>query len=276
MQLNGYGPYLQHVRRNATEMNETVKSELEQLELKFDIKILLAVESGSRAWGFSSKDSDWDVRFIYIHKPEWYLSIDDKKDNIEVMLPGDLDFAGWELRKTLKLFRKSNPPLLEWLQSPILYLEQFSAAQRMRILTTQYFNPKSCMYHYLRMAKGNLKNYLQHDLVRTKKYFYALRPIFACRWIEKYNEMAPMEFKVLMDNLDLTGIVQLEIENLLARKKDGEELDKEPQNKVLNDYLAKEIAHFENYIKVLNPEKEPLTAKLNLLFRNALDEAWVR
>ena len=257
-------------------MKNTIISELEQLELTLEIKILLAVESGSRAWGFASKDSDWDVRFIYIHKPEWYLSIDEKKDNFDVMLPGGLDFAGWELRKALNLFRKSNPPLLEWLRSPMIYLEQFSAAQRMRTLTAQYFNPKSCMYHYLSMANGNFKNYLQHDLVRTKKYFYVLRPIFACRWIEKYNEMAPMEFKVLMDNLDLTGNVQSEIEKLLARKKDGEEFDKEPQNKVLNDYLAQEIAHFENFIKALNPEKKPLTAKLNLLFRDALDEAWVR
>ena len=257
-------------------MNETIKSALKQLERKSDIRILLAVESGSRAWGFASRDSDWDVRFIYIHKPEWYLSIDDKTDNIEVMLPGDLDFAGWELRKTLRLFRKSNPPLLEWLQSPIMYLEQFSVAGKLRMMSSQYFNPKACIYHYLSMANGNFKNYLQHDIVRTKKYFYALRPVFASRWIEKHKEMAPMEFRVLMDDLDLASDVRLEIEKLLAKKKDGAELDKEPQNKVLNDYLKKEITYFENYVKELDPVREPLTAKLDLLFRNALDEAWVK
>jgi predicted nucleotidyltransferase len=162
-------------------MVETIKSELENLELKYQVKILLAVESGSRAWGFASKDSDWDVRFIYIHKPDWYLSIDDKKDNIEEMLPGNLDFAGWELRKALKLFRKSNPPLLEWLRSPLKYQEQYDTAQSMRALAARYFNPKSCVYHYLSMAKGNFYNYLQQQTVRTKKYFYALRPIFACK-----------------------------------------------------------------------------------------------
>ena len=257
-------------------MNESIKSELKKLEHQSDIRILLAVESGSRAWGFPSRDSDWDVRFIYLHKPEWYLSIDDKEDNIETMLPGDLDFAGWELRKTLKLFRKSNPPLLEWLQSPIIYLEQFSVAGQLRMMSSPFFNPKACIYHYLSMASGNFKNYLQHDVVRTKKYFYALRPVFACRWIEKYKEMAPIEFRTLEDDLELARNVRLEIEKLLSRKKDGAELDHEPQNKVLNDYLKKEIAYFETYVKELNPVQEPLTAKLDLLFRNALDEAWVK
>lgn len=116
-------------------LTEQIEIDLKRLEKEKDIKILYAVESGSRAWGFASTDSDWDVRFIYVHRPEWYLSIEDKRDNMEVMLPNDLDFAGWELRKTLKLFRKSNPPLLEWLRSPLIYLEQFSTANQMRELT---------------------------------------------------------------------------------------------------------------------------------------------
>jgi len=113
-------------------MKKQIEIALRKIEEENEIKILLAVESGSRAWGFASTDSDWDVRFIYVHKPSWYLSIDDKKDNIEQMLPGELDVAGWELRKTLKLFRKSNPPLLEWLLSPIIYIEQYSTAKKLR------------------------------------------------------------------------------------------------------------------------------------------------
>src|SRR6476620_8167174 len=102
-------------------MFEEIKIELQRLEAKHNIKVLYAVESGSRAWGFASKNSDWDVRFIYIHPLDWYLAIEEKKDNIEVILPNDIDMAGWELRKALLLFRKSNPPLLEWLRSPVIY-----------------------------------------------------------------------------------------------------------------------------------------------------------
>ncbi len=109
-------------------MIEEIKKELSRLEISREMKILLAVESGSRAWGFASTDSDWDVRYIYIHKLDWYLKIDELKDSQEEILPNDLDLSGWELKKALKLFRKSNPPMLEWLRSPIVYLEQFSTA----------------------------------------------------------------------------------------------------------------------------------------------------
>ncbi|MBX3244626.1 MAG: nucleotidyltransferase domain-containing protein, partial [Acidobacteria bacterium] len=94
-------------------MIEEIKKELVRLENEHDIKILLAVESGSRAWGFASTDSDWDVRYIYVHRPEWYLRIDQYKDSQEEILPNDIDLSGWELRKALRLFRKSNPPMLE-------------------------------------------------------------------------------------------------------------------------------------------------------------------
>src|SRR5688572_24447307 len=107
-------------------MIEEIKRELLRLETGNSIKILYAVESGSRAWGFASTDSDWDVRFIYIHKLEWYLQIEDKKDSLDKILPNEIDLAGWEIRKALKLFRKSNPPMMEWLRSPIVYSENFS------------------------------------------------------------------------------------------------------------------------------------------------------
>ncbi|SDD83711.1 Predicted nucleotidyltransferase [Dyadobacter soli] len=112
-------------------MTAEIQQELSRLEAQHDIKILYAVESGSRAWGFASVNSDWDVRYIYVHRPEWYLKIDDKKDNQDEILPNDIDLAGWELRKALRLFRKSNPPMLEWLDSPIVYREQFSMAARL-------------------------------------------------------------------------------------------------------------------------------------------------
>lgn len=107
-------------------MNEIIQQKLVEIEEKYKVKILYAVESGSRAWGFPSKDSDYDVRFIYIHSAEWYLSIDPqeigaKRGVIEEPIDELLDISGWEITKALRLFRKNNPPLLEWLRSNIVY-----------------------------------------------------------------------------------------------------------------------------------------------------------
>src|SRR5215831_16213984 len=115
-----------------TEMTIEIEKELKRLEEEKKIKIVYAVESGSRAWGFASTDSDWDVRFIYVHDYDWYLSVEEKKDNIEIILPNDIDLSGWEMRKALVLFRKSNPPLLEWLRSPIVYRDAYCSAGRLR------------------------------------------------------------------------------------------------------------------------------------------------
>ncbi len=255
-------------------MKKQIEIELNRIQEQHNIKILYAVESGSRAWGFASIDSDWDVRFIYIHRPEWYLSIDEKRDNMEEILPNAIDLAGWELRKTLKLFRKSNPPLFEWLRSPLIYLEQFSTIDKLRELTKDYFNPKSCVYHYLHMAEGNYRDYLQTDIVRVKKYFYVLRPILACKWIEQTNTMAPMEFHDLVETQISDKKLRTEIKNLLTRKQNGEELDKEPEIQIINDFLEKEIAYFKNQVKQYDQELKPGTDRLDDLFRSTLDEIW--
>jgi uncharacterized protein len=255
-------------------MKDEIKKELLNLELLHDIKILYAVESGSRAWGFASTDSDWDVRYIYIHRLDWYLKIDDKKDNQEKILPNDIDLAGWELKKALRLFRKSNPPILEWLRSPIIYLQQFSTADQLRELTKVYFNPKSCLHHYLHMAEGNYKEYLMKDIVRVKKYFYVLRPILACDWIMQTNSMAPMEFNILLDSQVTDPRVKTEIQNLLRRKTAGEELNEEPQNKILNEFLEEKINFYNEYVKSLGKQNQPDTSRLDELFRDTIYEAW--
>ena len=251
-----------------------IQKELSRLETQHDIRILLAVENGSRAWGFASTDSDWDVRYIYVHKRDWYLQIDALKDSQEEILPNEIDLAGWELRKALKLFRKANPPLLEWLRSPIVYAEQLSAARKMRELSQIFFNPVTCIYHYLHMASGNFKAYLQKDLVRVKKYFYALRPVLACDWIRATGTMAPMEFQTLVDTQISDPDVREPIMGLLARKIAGEELDEEPQIGILNEFLAAKLAFYAEYVRSAKPNPPPDTELLNVLFRETLDEAW--
>ncbi|MBR9859417.1 nucleotidyltransferase domain-containing protein [bacterium] len=255
-------------------MKDQILKELNRLEKERDITILLAVESGSRAWGFESTNSDWDVRFIYLEKPEQYLKIDDFKDNMEEMRPLDIDLAGWELRKTLKLFRKSNPPLLEWLQSPLVYLEKYSTADELRALSKTYFNLKSCSYHYLSMAKNNFEHYLRSDVVRLKKYFYVLRPVLACRWIESKKTMAPMEFNKLIETQIDDPKLRIEIEQLQEIKMSGKELDKGPRIDRIHDFIESEIERFSELIKTYDTNHELKTERLDEVFRSALKEVY--
>lgn len=255
-------------------MTEEIKKELLRLETQHDIKILYAVESGSRAWGFASTNSDWDVRYIYIHKLDWYLKIDAERDNQEEILPNDIDLAGWELKKALRLFRKSNPPMLEWLRSPMVYLQQYSTAEKLRELTKAFFNPKSCLHHYLHMAERNYQTYLLKDMVRTKKYFYVLRPILACDWIMETNTMAPMEFNILVDSQVTDQNVKTAIQDLLIRKISGEELNEEPKNQILNDFLEQKIDFYNKYIKSFEQTNQPNTALLDDLFKQTINEVW--
>ncbi|HET7117624.1 MAG TPA: nucleotidyltransferase domain-containing protein [Hanamia sp.] len=255
-------------------MRDEIKNELANLEKDKNIKILYAVESGSRAWGFESKDSDWDVRFIYVHQYDWYLSINEKKDNIEKMLPNDLDLSGWELKKTLLLFRKSNPPLLEWLRSPIIYKEEFTTVAQLRNAVKSYFNPKSCLYHYLHMANGNYEAYFKNQEVKLKKYFYVLRPILACCWIERTNEMAPMEFDILLDKEISDPILKNKIINLLSKKKNGDELKTGNRIKVIDDFIIEKLNYFKSFLADFKFNNSINNDLLNSIFRNTLKEVW--
>ncbi|MFC4544848.1 nucleotidyltransferase domain-containing protein [Paenactinomyces guangxiensis] len=252
-----------------------ILEELKKIENEEQVRILYACESGSRAWGFPSKDSDYDVRFLYIRPIEWYLSIFEKRDVIERPIHDLLDINGWDLRKALNLFRKSNPPLLEWLQSPIQYYEHGSVPGQLRELLSSAFSPKSCMYHYLNMAKGNFREYLQGEQVKIKKYFYVLRPILGCMWIEKSHTMPPMEFEQLVDELlPANNELRSEITCLLERKKSGDELDLEAKINAINNFIHEKIGHFEKTAKHLPGSEQKLDLPLDELFRAALSEGW--
>jgi predicted nucleotidyltransferase len=214
------------------------------------------------------------VRYIYIHRLEWYLKIDEQKDSQEEILPNDLDLSGWELKKALRLFRKSNPPMLEWLRSPIIYREQFSTAEKLRELSERYFNPKSCMYHYLSMAKGNFKEFLQREKVRTKKYFYVLRPVLACDWIKNRNAFPPMEFEKLLDSEVTDAKIRREIDELLKRKIAGDELKEEPKIEILNDFLEEKIRFYNQFVDEIEMSAKPDTNSLDGLFKETLCEVW--
>jgi uncharacterized protein len=223
---------------------DQIKNSMGKIERDHNVSVLYAVESGSRAWGFASRNSDFDVRFIYIHQPDWYLSIRDKRDVIEIPICDELDISGWDIRKALGLFAKSNPPLLEWLGSPIVYQDRFGFSDRLRALLEESFSPQRCMHHYLHMARGNYREYLKGEMVRLKKYLYVLRPILACLWLEKHSTMPPTEFSRLRHDASLSITLDNAIEELLQKKMAGEELDMAPRVPILNEFIEQQLNYF--------------------------------
>jgi len=254
-------------------IQEQIHVALNTIERDEDVHIFYACESGSRAWGFPSADSDYDVRFLYIHPTPWYLSIDieTRRDVIERPINDQLDVVGWDLRKALKLFRKSNPPLLEWLTSPIVYTERFGIAEQLRQLVPTYYSPTASFYHYLHMAQGNFRDYLRGEMVWIKKYFYVLRPLLALKWIEAERGIVPMEFGVLVDQMVEHRDVRHEIDILLARKKQGQELDREPRIPPISEFIEYELERLATKT-VGHKEPQPPIEPLNAIFHWALQQ----
>ncbi len=243
-----------------------IQSRLSIIEKEKNVKILYAVESGSRAWGFESTDSDYDVRFIYKHDINWYLSIIPKRDVIEYDIVDEFDFSGWDLRKSLFLLNKSNPVLFEWLNSPIIYKKDKYFYSKILELSKSYFYSISSIFHYLHMAKGNYKTYLKTNKVKIKKYFYVLRPILACMWIEKFNETPPMEFERLLSLLDKNTIIFKKIKNLLEEKRNGIELGIKTRINEINVFIEDKIEYYEKFVLTLDKTKKPDMEMLNKFF----------
>jgi predicted nucleotidyltransferase len=245
---------------------QRVRDTLSMLEEERGLRVLYACESGSRAWGFSSCDSDYDVRFLYVHSCDWYLSVDEKRDVVELPLSDDLDVSGWELRKALKLLRKSNPPLLEWLKSPVVYQRDPVFTTEFGTLAEEFYSPRRCFAHYLHMALGNWRHYLEgRERVSLKKYLYVFRPLLACRWLERQLGQVPMLFQELVDATLEEAEARAALDALVQRKQAGDELDEAPPDVVLSRFLEEELAR-------LDALKEPEDAagdveELNRFFR---------
>jgi predicted nucleotidyltransferase len=254
-------------------MRERILERLAEIEHSEGVRVLYACESGSRAWGFPSADSDYDVRFLYLHPADWYLSIEDRRDVIERPVQELIDLSGWDLRKALRLFRKSNPPLLEWLGSPIVYVEQFTVADQLRRLKPVYYSRQACAYHYVHMARGNFRDYVKGDRMRFKKCFYVLRPILALNWIERDLGIVPTQFGELVNGLGLDPTLKAEIDRLLEVKHKGTELDWGPRIGPISDFIESELSRFER--STFGYDRHAGSAEqLDDLFRGALNEVW--
>ncbi|MDE5696506.1 MAG: nucleotidyltransferase domain-containing protein [Lachnospiraceae bacterium] len=249
-------------------IEELVSLKLKEIEETEHVKILHAVESGSRAWGFASPDSDYDVRFIYMRDQKYYLGLQPKQDFIDWELDETLDINGWDLSKTLQHFHKSNATLFEWANSPVVYRttpewrQIYTAAEK-------YFSRKSAMYHYYGTARKNYHEHLTDEYVKYKKYFYVLRPILACRWIEKKACPPPVLFEELASEVlaeDLKDVVN----QLLETKKRMTESGKGPRIDHLNTYIENQFIYYKATIDAMDDDRTPDWEILNQVFLNLL------
>ncbi|MGI4743810.1 MAG: nucleotidyltransferase domain-containing protein [Janthinobacterium lividum] len=221
-------------------MSAHIPAALVALEAAHNVRVLYACESGSRAWGFPSPDSDYDVRFLYAHPTEWYLRLDEGPDTLSFPIDDELDLGGWELRKTLRLLRGSNAALFEWLQSPTVYYEAPGFLAQLGPLLPLAFNRKAGLHHYLGQLRRGVEEDLSGESVRLKRLFYALRAALAARWIRERHTLPPMEFAPLRELLPagLQGVVT----ELLAQKALANEKTVVARPAVLADFLAAELA----------------------------------
>lgn len=245
-------------------MREIIMEKLKEIEKKENVRIILAVESGSRGWGFPSKDSDYDVRFIYIRDLKDYLKLNAFDDVLEYPINEKLDINGWDINKALSLFHKSNPTIMEWLNSKIIYIDS-EEAQGLREIMNNYFSIKRGMCHYISMAKTNYKEYLRRDIVPLKKYFYVIRPILAAKWIYEKRTAPPMEFKELV-NEELIDDLKEIVNHLLDLKVNHSEIKEIERIDELNSFFENEMVVINEQIDSLPKEDELGWDELNDMF----------
>ncbi len=208
------------------------------------VRILYAAESGSRAWGFASPDSDYDVRFIYAHPHDWYLRLVPARDVIERPLDPELvDLAGWDVRKALQLMLKSNPALYEWLCSPITYIDDGRFRSDLKSLFERHASPRALAHHYASIAGSTAARHLEgRSEVRLKRYFYILRPLLALQWVVDRGTPPPMHLDALMAGAAVPPEVASAVAGLVALKRRTPELGDGPRLEAIDAWIAERRA----------------------------------
>jgi predicted nucleotidyltransferase len=261
---------MEHDYRVDAVMRTRVKLVLQDVEERYQVKVLYACESGSRGWGFSSPDSDYDVRFLYVHRPEWYLRVEPQRDVIELPIDDELDVCGWEWRKALGLLKRANPTLIEWLDSPVVYQEDRETTSDLRAAVPTWFSPSKARWHYLSMARKNFRGYLQDEMVRLKKYFYVLRPLLAVRWIEAGKGMPPMRFSQLLAGTVDDPYLLAEIHQLLEIKQRSGEAEYGPRREAIHAFITQMLNDADNPVVLSDSQSVDDTMLDALLYRTVM------
>lgn len=246
------------------EIREAIQRELEKIEREKAVKILHAAESGSRAWGFASPDSDYDVRFVYVRPMSDYLRINPPRDVIEWKLDEVLDINGWDLQKTMRQIAGGNPTVFEWDASPIVY-RTTPEWRKVIACSRAYFSEKHAVGHYYGTAMSTWAKHLTEDTVRYKKYFYALRPLLAAIYIEQAHQIPPVLFSELL-KMDMPGELRFAIDVLLERKKTTTEGERSPHIPEVRDFIREELERQKSLCAKLPEDRNPDWGAMNRCF----------
>ncbi|MCK4670131.1 MAG: nucleotidyltransferase domain-containing protein [Nanoarchaeota archaeon] len=249
-----------------------VKKLCKQIEKEKKVKILFAVENGSRAWRMESEDSDYDVRFVYYHPLEKYISLSQPKDVIEKFYDEKgkphpakgcfIDIVGFDVIKYLKLLINSNPTAIEWLKSDIVYHgKQTKVFQEFAF---NHFKKISLFYHYQSLSRQNYQKYIKSKAhVSYKKYLYALRGLVNATYVQKTGKVPPIDFADTVKKAKfLPKTIRDRILKIIELKKSGREkqiIDNIPMlDKYIGSFLKKECKEVPAFDKkaVLMLEKE--------------------
>jgi predicted nucleotidyltransferase len=251
-----------------------IDSRLAAVEAMEQVRILLAVESGSRAWGFPSPDSDYDCRFLFVRRRRDYLSPWPRRDVVERPIDGDLDLSGWDLGKALKLLLKGNAVVVEWLTSPIVYRGNPEIREHLLALARAFSNRTGIARHYLHLGEKQRRSYFADGKpVRLKKLFYALRPAAALRWLRLHPSapIAPMHFPTLMAQCDAPAGLASLVAALIARKAETRELGEAPLPEPIVRFVDEEFALARETLPARSGRLDPAArAAAEELFREAV------
>ncbi len=252
-------------------MRDRIIEILHSIEAEKGVRVLYACESGSRAWGFSSPDSDYDVRFVYVRPLDDYLKLAPERDVIEREYPEwDIDLAGWDLKKALPLFAKSNPSFYEWLNSPIAYIVDEDFRKEVREMEEACFNPKASFHHYYGTAVSHDLRYLERNGITLKRFLYYFRSLLCCGWVLERKTPPPVRFDVLFREMLPTEPLREKTRELLRLKSESKENDTSEVDEVLIDYANGLRDILECVKDVITCRAEETDERLEMLFKETV------
>jgi len=249
---------------------------LKNLMQQHGCRLLFAGESGSRAWGLQSPDSDYDVRCIYAHPPHWYFSIEDRQETIETVFPDDIDISGYELRKALRLFSTCNVPINEQILNPVCYGGEPDFLERIRALIPVYFNRNRALLHYTNVAAQAMTQ-VQGLSIGLHRVFYVIRPLLACEWIERHGSMPPTECQKLLDADFLPLPLLNEVTEIMQRKLITVTVDRVSLqlSKDLLYWMTESLGRHQEALRLLPAGQSAVSFEpLNELFRSYIKESF--
>ncbi|MCL1994339.1 MAG: nucleotidyltransferase domain-containing protein [Spirochaetes bacterium] len=259
-------------------MDENIRTailqKLHETENAYRVKIPLAIESGSRGWGFASANADYDCRFLYVRQKDWYLSVLERKEFIEYAVDEVFDIRGYDISRALKYIMNSNATIYEWISSNVVYIRDEPTLAKLQTLAADFFNPIPISYHYLNLAKKMFLEVNDADTAKIKKYFYILRPIANLNFIWQYRKMPYMEYDKTLAEIDIKPDVLSAIQELTERKMAAKEHDLIPRFEPLAGYFQEELAKFERQLKEMSHTKNKNYDSVDEVFRSIIEDVW--